>query len=118
MWGLFKRRHKEDLRRLVSAYRYFLKAAHQADHDALGDEDREWRKWKGGFAKAFNQFFNKWPTPNQSRAFEKKMLRWLKKSQDMDHTFIQAFNNYLKQKQLTLEELHEVIKRGQAAYRE
>lgn len=116
MWGLFRKRHPDDLDRLATAYRYFLKASDQADTDTLGDEGRQERKWKGGFGKALQQLYKQWPTPNESRRFERSMARSMKKSESMDRTFIHAFNDYLKQKRLTEDELSEVVGRGRDAY--
>jgi hypothetical protein len=113
MWWIFKKRHEGDLRKLVSAYRYFLKAASQAEGLSLLDEaEKEARKWKGGFGKAFNQLFYEWPTPHESKRFERRMERWLKKIHNTDQAFIHAFNEYLDQKRLSPEELHEVLNQG------
>ena len=116
MWGLFKKRQEHDLRRLVSAYRYFLKAASQAESDRLlGAEQVEIRKWKGGFGKAFQQIFMEWPSPQQSRRFEKKMLRRHRKTKDLHLAFILAMNDYLDQKSLTPQELQEVLQESRSA---
>lgn len=108
MWGFFKKRQKGDLRRLASAYRCMLKAASQA-----GDPERA---WKGGFGKAYNQIFMDWPSPNQSRRFERLMHRWLKKAGDPERAFILAFNDYLGQRRLAASELEEVLQAGRDAY--
>ncbi len=117
VWNFLRKRQDGDLQRLISAYRGFLKAAHQTENEGLGGEGSEWRKLKGGFGKAFHILFNQWPTPNESQRFEKMMTRWLKKEQATDRAFIQAFNDYLKQKRLNPEELDDVIQRAQNAYR-
>ena len=116
MWNFLRKRHTEDLKRLGTAYRCYLKASDQAEFDGYGDENRRERNWKGGFAKALNQLFRQWPTPNQSWDFEKKMVRWLKKNDVMDHAFIYAFNEYLHQKRLNPSELNEVVEKGRDAH--
>jgi hypothetical protein len=117
MWRFFRKREKHDLERLATAYRCYLKASDQAELDELGDEDRQGRKWKGGFGKAIHQIFDQWPTPNQSRQFERNMSNSLKKTQSMDEAFLDAFNEYLKQKRLRNFELHEVIEKGKNTYK-
>ena len=117
MWNWLRKRGEDDLRKLVSAYRCYLKASDQADFDRLGDDNRQERKWKGGFGKAIHQLFKSWPTPNQSRQFEKNMMRLLIKTNKMDQVFIAAFNEYLKQKKLNEEELSQVIEKGRDAYK-
>ena len=117
MWGFFKRRQEGDLRRLASAYRYYLKSAQQAEQDGLLDESqKKVRRWKGGFGKAFKQLFMEWPSPQQSRRFEKQMLRWLAKTDHLDYAFICAFNDFLGQKKLKPEELKEVMNEGKDAF--
>lgn len=117
MWNLFKRRHEDDLRRVISAYRCFLKAAQQAEaHGQLAEQELESRKWKGGFGKAFNQLFREWPTPDQSRRFEKIMQRWQKKVKDTDQAFIMSFNEYLGQKRFNTQELNEVLDQGRRVF--
>lgn len=117
MWDLFKKRQDGDLRRLISAYRYFLKAVHQTETERLSDEtQREMRKWKGGFGKAYNQLFMDWPSPHQSRRFEKKMQRWLPKTDSLDHAFVQAFNDFLGQKRLNPEEMKQIMEEGRSAF--
>ena len=108
MWRLFKKRQEDDLRRLVSAYRGFLKAQAQCGSPDLA--------WRGGFGKAVHLLFGGWPTPNESRRFEKQMLRRLAKTDDFARAFILAFNDYLGQKRLNPKELSEVIEQGRAAF--
>ena len=109
MWRLFKKRQEDDLSRLVSAYRFLLKVSRQNAPEAL-------QPWRGAFGQAFQLLFRDWPSPNELRRFEKKMLRRLKKTVDVPRAFILAFNDYLDQKPLSPEELDEVIKRGQEAF--
>jgi hypothetical protein len=117
MWKWFRKRQDGDLRRLTSAYRCFLKAVHQnADYHLLDEEEKQKRYWKGGFGKAFNQLFLEWPTPSESSQFEKVMHRWLKKGKDTDEAFILAFNDYLKQKRLDPQELHEILNQGKREF--
>jgi hypothetical protein len=116
VWDLLRKRHDDDLKRLISAYRGFLKAAHQTESEGLGGEGSEWRKLKGGFGKAFHILYSQWPTPNESQRFERTLVRWLKKELATDRAFIQAFNDYLKQKRLNPEELNEVIQAGEQTY--
>ena len=116
VWDLFRRRHHEDLPRLASAYRCFLKAVQQAESEDWVVESGEWRELKGGFGKAVYLLFNQWPTPNESRRFEKVMSRWLKKTKETDRVFIQAFNDYLNQKRLNADELTDVINRGREIF--
>lgn len=113
MWGLFKKRGKEDLKKLVSAYRYLLKASEQSENNAVNDEGME-RSWRGGFGKSVNQLFKEWPTPNQLRDFQKKMVYWLRKRKDVEIAYICAFNDYLGQRRLSPDELKEVIKTGRS----
>ena len=109
MWRLFKKRQEDDLSRLVSAYRFLLKVSRLNAPDAL-------EPWRGAFGQSYQLFFCDWPSPNESRQFEKKMLGRLKKSMDVPRAFISAFNDYLDQKPLSPDELDEVIKRGQEAF--
>ena len=110
MLKLFKKRQDEDLRRLISAYRCMRKAALQAEsHGLLDERQRENRKWKGGFGKAVQLLFKEWPTPNESRRFDKMMQRWLRKAKETDQAFVLAFNEYLGQKRLSNEELKEIL---------
>jgi hypothetical protein len=89
-----------------------LKAVHQIQAEGGTPEGSEWRMLKGGFGKAFQLLFNEWPTPDETRRFEKKLRRWMEKSMELDRIFIQAFNEYLRQKRLSSEELSEVLHRG------
>ncbi len=107
MWRLIKKRQANDLRRLATAYRFLLKVS-QSQTDAL-------EPWRGAFGQAYQQLFRDWPSPNESRKFEKKMLRRLKKTIDVPRAFILAINDYLDQKELSMEELEEVIQRGREA---
>ena len=116
MWGLFRKRGREDLRKLVSVYRCLLKASEKSEDSTVTDETLE-RRWRGGFGKSFNQLFNQWPTPNQVREFEKKMIRWLKKKSDVEVAYICAFNDYLDQRRLNSDELNEVIRTGRSVFR-
>ena len=109
MWRLFKKRQENDLTRLVSAYRFLLKVSRQNGPDAL-------QPWRGAFGQACQLLFRDWPSPNESRRFEKKMLRHLRKTIHVPQSFILAFNDYLDQKPLSPEELEEVMKRGQEAF--
>jgi len=109
MWRLFKKRQEDDLTRLVSAYRFLLKVSRQNAPDAL-------KPWRGAFGQACQLFFQDWPSPNELRRFEKKMLRRLKKTVDVPRAFIMAFNDFLDQKPLSPEELDEVVRRGQEAF--
>jgi hypothetical protein len=109
MWRLFKKRNEDDLARLVSAYRFLLKVSRQNAPDAL-------QPWRGAFGQACQLFFHDWPSPNESRRFEKKMLRRLQKTVDVPRAFIMAFNDFLDQKPLSPEELDEVVRRGQEAF--
>ena len=108
MWGLFKKRQADDLRRLASAYRFLLKVS-QSQTDAL-------EPWRGAFGQAYQQLFRDWPSPNESRRFERKMQRRLKSTVDVPRAFILAINDYLDQKPLSPEELDEVIERGREAF--
>lgn len=112
MWGWFKKRQEDDLRRLVSAYRFFLKAGRQAEGEVPGNLGLQERRWKGGFGQAYQLLFKDWPSPNQSRRFEHYMIRRLRKTADLDRAFIQAFNDFLDQKRLTDEELAEIFREG------
>jgi hypothetical protein len=105
MWRLFRKRQADDLSRLVSAYRFFLKVSRQNQADAL-------EPWRGAFGQVYQQFFKDWPSPNESRKFEKRMLHRLKKTVDVPRAFILAINDYLDQKPLSPEELDEVVERG------
>lgn len=116
MWSLFRKRHEDDLRRLISAYRYYLKAADQAGSNQAGEGRGPDRAWKGGFGKTYKQLFKDWPSPNESRRFEKKVARWLKKNRNLDEAYLLAFNDYLNQKRLSPDELSDVIERGRQAY--
>ncbi|HET6466150.1 MAG TPA: hypothetical protein VLY20_03055 [Nitrospiria bacterium] len=109
MWRLFKKRQKDDLSRLVSAYRFLLKISRQNTSEAL-------QPWRGAFGQACQLLFRDWPSPNESRRFEKKMLRRLQKTVDVPRAFILAFNDYLDQKPLSPEELDEVIRRGREVF--
>jgi hypothetical protein len=109
MWRLFKKRQEDDLRRLVSAYRFLLKVSRQNKTDAS-------EPWRGAFGQTYQQFFKDWPSPNESRRFEKKMLRRLKRTIDVPRAFILAVNDYLEQKRLSPEELDVVIRRGREAF--
>ncbi len=109
IWGLFKKRKPGDIDRLVSGYRYLLKISNQ-------DQGNPGSPWIGGFAQTF-QFFNKsWPSPNEIKGFEKKMLLWSRKIKDMEEAYIHAFNDYLGQKKLTREELSRVFSEGKKAF--
>ena len=108
MWRLFKKRQADDLRRLASAYRFLLKVS-QSQTDAL-------EPWRGAFGQAYQQLFRDWPSPNESRRFERKMQRRLKSTVDVPRAFILAINDYLDQKPLSPEELDEVLDRGREAY--
>lgn len=112
VWNLFKKRHEGDLRRLSTAYRFFLKTSLQEKSYEPTTMGPEGLHWKGGFGKAVNQLFRNWPTPNESKLFEKLMRRWLKKGKTTDHAFIMAFNDFLEQKRLRFQELQEVIDEG------
>ena len=116
MWGLFKKRGGEDLRKLISGYRCLLKASEQSGNNAVTRETIG-RSWRGGFGKSINQLFNQWPTPNQVMEFEKKMNRWLKKMSDVEVAYVCAFNDYLGQKRLNPDELREVIQTGRSLFR-
>ena len=109
MWWLFKKRQEDDLSRLISAYRFLLKVSRQNAPDAL-------EPWRGAFVQTHQLLFRDWPSPNESRRFEKKMVCRLKKTVDLPQAFILAFNDYLDQKPLSPEELDEVMKRGQEAF--
>lgn len=109
MWRIFKKRQDEDLRRLVSAYRFLLKVSEKKEAVAL-------EPWRGAFGQACQQFFKDWPSPNESRRFEKIMLRRLKRTVDLPRAFIFAFNEYLDQKRLSPDELDEVIERGREIF--
>ncbi|HEY4484707.1 MAG TPA: hypothetical protein VI702_00085, partial [Nitrospiria bacterium] len=104
-----------DLRRLVTAYRCYLRASAQAPRpgETLGTADLDWR---GGFGRAVQILFRDWPSPNQSRKFENGMLRRMRNTGNSDRAFIEAFNDYLGQKRLSPEELSEVIARGREAH--
>jgi hypothetical protein len=110
MWGFLRKRKEGDLERLVSAFRSYLKVAERGDFATGGDEPD--RTWKGGFGRAFNLLFNEWPTPNQSRQFQKLINRRLSKTPNTDEAFIRAFNDFLGQKALNEGELLEVIQVG------
>lgn len=113
MWNPFKKRQNGDLERLVTAYRFFLKAVSQAGELAFLEEgQKEARKWKGGFGKASQQLFRKWPTIDQSKRFEKLMVQQLKKTKNIDEAFIHAFNKFLNQKRLTSDELKKIRSQG------
>lgn len=45
------------------------------------------------------------------------MRRWLRRAKDTDQAFILAFNEYLAQKQLSTEELKEVLNLGQQKFK-
>jgi hypothetical protein len=109
MWRLFKKRQEDDLRRLASAYRFLLKVSRQNQADLL-------EPWRGAFGQVYQQFFKDWPSPNESRKFEKRMLRRLKRTVDVPRAFVLAFNDYLDQKRLSPDELDEVIELGRAAF--
>jgi len=109
MWWRFKKRQEDDLSRLVSAYRFLLRVSRQNAPDAL-------EPWRGAFGQTYQLLFRDWPSPNESRRFEKKMLRRLQKTADVSRAFILALNDYLDQKPLSPEELDEVMKRGQEAF--
>ncbi len=113
MWGFFKKRGKEDLKKLVSAYRCLLKASEQSENKTVRNEEIE-RSWRGGFGKSINQLFKEWPTPNQVRDFEKKALYWQRKRKDVEIAYICAFNDYLGQRRLSPDELKEVIRTGRS----
>ena len=116
MWNLFKKRQEGDLRRLTTAYRFFLKTTFQKGAYESMAMDTEDLLWKGGFGKAINQLFRNWPTPNQSKLFERFMKRWLKKGRSTDQAFIMAFNDFLEQKRLNLQELQEVLDEGKRSF--
>ena len=116
MWSIFKKRQEGDLRRVTTAYRFFLKTTLQEKKYEPTAMDSEDRHWKGGFGKAINQLFRSWPTPNQSKLFEKPMKRWLKKGRSTDEAFIMAFNDFLEQKRLSLQELQEVLDEGKKSF--
>ena len=116
MWNLFKKRQEGDLRRLATAYRFFLKTTLQEKNHEHTIMDTENRLWKGGFGKAVNQLKRNWPTPNQSKLFERFMKRWLKKGRSTDQAFIMAFNDFLEQKRLNLQELQEVLDEGRRSF--
>jgi len=118
MWNFLKKRQEGDLRRVTSAFRFYLKSAHQTANHGISENEKEIRKWKGGFSKAFNQLFRDWPTPNQSKRFEKLMLRWVKKKGDNDQSFVLAFNDFLNQKTLNQEEIKEVLGEGKRNFRD
>lgn len=117
MWNFFKKRQEGDLRRVATAYRFFLKAAYQTEGQSIPENEKETRKWKGGFGKAFNQLFRDWPTPNQSKRFEKLMGRWLKKVGNIEPAFVLAFNDFLGQKHLNQEEITEVLEDGKQSFK-
>jgi hypothetical protein len=110
MWSLFKKRKEGDLPRLASAYRCYLKVADRESFSSEGAVSET--PWKGGFGKAFNLLFNQWPTPNESRRFQKFMSRQMKKNQNPDDAFIRAFNDFLGQKPLVESEVGEVERMG------
>ncbi len=112
MWNLFKKRGPEDLGRLVSAYRCYLKVTNRTDSPPLAGPGSEGPAWKGGFGQAYQLFFKGWPTPNESHRFETIMERRLKKTEDLDRAFIQAINDYLGQKRVSPEELRQVVEEG------
>jgi hypothetical protein len=116
MWSFLRKRGEEDLGRLVSAYRCYLKAARQAEESGEGGEGPAAVPWKGGFGKACRLLFDEWPTPNESRRFGKKMAARLGKTPQADRAFLEAFNDYLGQKRLSPAELDEVIVRGREAF--
>lgn len=109
MWRIFKKRQGEDLSRLVSAYRFLLKVSKQNAPDAL-------QPWRGAFAQTCQLLYRDWPSPNEVRRFEVKMDRRLKKTVDVPKAFVLAFNDYLDQKELSPDELEDVIRRGQEAF--
>ena len=115
-FGWFKKRQKDDISRLITAYRYFLKAGEQSGGQSGGSVNPEERKWKGGFGKTCQQLYKDWPSSNESRLFEKKMERWVKKSESLEQAYILAFNDYLNQKRLRPEELSEIIGQGHKAF--
>jgi len=108
MWRLFKKREADDLRRLASAYRFLLKVS-KTQAGAL-------QPWQGAFGQAYQQFFKDWPSPNESRKFEKAMLRRMKRTVDVPRAFILAVNDYLDQKPLSPSEINEVMERGREAF--
>jgi hypothetical protein len=110
MWGFFKKREEGDLSRVASAYRAYLKVADREGPAPEGSAPET--PWKGGFAKAVNLLFNQWPTPNESRRFQKIMNRRMKKIPNLDDAFIQSFNDFLGQKPLADSELIEVARLG------
>ncbi|HEX9756370.1 MAG TPA: hypothetical protein VGB26_01065 [Nitrospiria bacterium] len=118
MWDIFKKRQEGDLRRAATAYRFYLKSIHQTENNDIAGDEKETRNWKGGFSKAFNQLFRDWPTPNQSKRFEKLMYRWVKKGADAERAFVLAFNEFLGQKKLTDPEIGEVLNQGRKDFRE
>jgi len=103
---------------VTSAFRFYLKSARQTENHGIPEDEKEIRKWKGGFSKAFNQLFRDWPTPNQSRRFEKLMYRWVKKGAIAGRAFVLAFNEFLGQKKLTDTEIDEVLNQGRRDSRE
>ncbi len=102
---------------MATAFRFFLKAAHQIEGQGIPEEEKEAGKWKGGFSKAYNQLFRVWPSPNQSKRFEKLMRRWLKKTGTTEQAYIRAFNAFLGQKNLNSQELQEVIEEGKRSFK-
>jgi len=116
-WDFWRKRENDDLRRLISAYRSYLKAERQADEEGIADEGRDLRYLKGGFGKACQVLFNKWPTMNESRQFERILDHWLKKTPAVDQAFVFAFNEFLKQKKLSPSELEAVIQQGREAFK-
>ncbi|HEY5648293.1 MAG TPA: hypothetical protein VIU33_02255 [Nitrospiria bacterium] len=109
IWDFFKRRRPGDIDRLVSGYRYLLKATHQGQGDPLSP-------WKGGFAQAYHFLNNDWPSPNENRRFESLMERWMKKFEETDQAYVHALNEYLKQKKLNTDEVQAVIGQAKQAY--
>jgi len=106
MWRLFRKRQQDDLTRLISAYRFLFKVSRQTAPNSL-------EPWRGAFGQAFQLFFREWPSPNESRRFEKKMLDRLKRTVDVPRAYVMAFNDYLGQKPLSREELEEVVRKGE-----
>jgi len=109
MWRIFKQRQIDDLSRLVSAYRFLLKVSHEKQAEVL-------EPWRGAFGQAYQLLVHEWPSPNETRRFEKLMLRRLKKTVDVPRAYILAFNDYLDQKPLSPEELDEVVRGGEEAF--
>ena len=110
--NFWRKRQEDDLKRLISAYRAYVKASDQAENEGIDREGAEWRTLKGGFGKACHILFKQWPTPNDSLRFEKQLIRWIKKTPETDLAFVCAFNDYLNQKRLNPDELSDVIRRG------